>query len=302
MDYAIIVPTLNGGELWHRAAAAIRAQQPEPARIVVVDSQSTDDTAGVARQMGFEVRSIDRNAFDHGRTRQQAVDSLAGVEAVVFLTQDAVPQSKESVHNLVQALEDSKVGAAYGRQVPRESANPIEAHARLFNYPDQSRVKDRDDIPKLGLRTAFCSNSFAAWRVPALQQIGGFAADTIFAEDMQAAARLILAGYRIAYVADAACEHSHRYSTIEEMRRAFDIGVFHAANPWLIDAFGRAEGEGRKFVAAELGYVARSNAVYLPLVFVRTFAKVVGYSLGKRYQRLPRNMCRRLSLNGNFWK
>jgi rhamnosyltransferase len=301
MNYAIIVPTFNGGEQWQRAARALRTQIPTPKRILVVDSQSSDNTVAVAREMGFEVSSVSQNAFDHGKTRQDAVDSLTDVEVVVFLTQDAVLQSPHSAATLVDALACEKVAAAYGRQVPRTGANPIESYARLFNYPDQSQLRDKNSITEFGLRTAFCSNSFAAWRVAALKEIGGFADKTIFAEDMHAAARLILAGYRVAYVAQAVCEHSHNYSFAEEFRRSFDIGVFHSTNDWLMSDFGRAEGEGLKFVCSEMKYVSRKNPVYLPLVFSSTLAKVLGYFLGKRFNHLPRRFCRRMSYNRNYW-
>ncbi|MFE0678513.1 hypothetical protein ACFW26_34910, partial [Streptomyces sp. NPDC058867] len=42
--------------------------------------------------------------------------------------------------------------------------------------------------------------------------------------------------------------HSHSYSIGEEFRRYFDVGVMHARAPWLLDRFGKAEGEGKRFV------------------------------------------------------
>ncbi|VCW13919.1 hypothetical protein BANRA_01245 [Escherichia coli] len=39
-------------------------------------------------------------------------------------------------------------------------------------------------------------------------------------------AKAILAGYKVAYVADAVVKHSHNYSPIDEFKRYFDIGVF----------------------------------------------------------------------------
>ncbi|BBI49658.1 hypothetical protein HORIV_20790 [Vreelandella olivaria] len=63
---------------------------------------------------------------------------------------------------------------AFGRQLPHPDASPIAAHARYFNYPDESRVVATADIPRLGIKTAFLSNSFAAYRREALSARAGF--------------------------------------------------------------------------------------------------------------------------------
>lgn len=47
------------------------------------------------------------------------------------------------------------------------------------------------------------------------------------------AAKAILAGYQVAYAADAVVRHSHNYKPLEEFKRYFDIGVFHAQEKWI---------------------------------------------------------------------
>lgn len=301
MKYAIIIPTFNGGALWHSAIAAINMQQPKPDRVLVIDSGSIDDTVQACRDGGFEVIEIPNSDFDHGGTRQMAVDCLDGIGLVVMLTQDAVLESNDSIRRLLQAFKDEELGAAFGRQVPRLGASPIESHARLFNYPQNSTVRSKRDISELGLKTAFCSNSFSAWRQDALNSVGGFPGGMIFAEDMYVAAKMILAGKRVAYVADAVCVHSHHYSLKEDFQRAFDIGVFHNRETWLIQEFGRAEGEGKSFVISELNYILRSNALYIPISLVKTMAKILGYFMGKNEHLLSAKAKHAFSLNKNFW-
>ena len=74
----------------------------------------------------------------------------------------------------------------------------------------------------------------------------------IMAEDSLAAAKLLLAGWRIAYVAEAMVNHSHSFSIGEEFRRYFDIGVYHNRESWLTGNFGKPGGEGKRFVLSEL--------------------------------------------------
>jgi rhamnosyltransferase len=298
----IIVPVRNGGLRWREAAAALLRSVPEPEMVVVIDSSSTDGSDAVAADLGFRLERIDVRTFNHGRTRQEAVDRFgADRRFVIFLTQDAVVEGRETLTGLLSAFEDARVGAAYGRQVPHPGARPSEAHAVLFNYPADGGTRFLADGPRLGIRTGFLSNSFAAYRVEALKACGGFPRDLIMAEDAVVAMKMLLAGWGVRYCSDALVRHSHAYTLIEEMQRYFDIGVVHAQLPQLVHAFGNPEGEGARFMASELRYVWRAAPWLLPEVALRSVAKYAGYRLGRAFQRLPSGWCRRLSMTKGYW-
>ena len=300
-NVAVVVPVLDGGVVWQRAAEALCAQLPAPARVLVIDSGSTDGSVETAQACAFSVEHIDRRQFDHGGTRQRAVESLEGMDIVVFLTQDAVLQSPDSLATLLQAFGDPRVGMAYGRQLPRPHAGVLESHARHFNYPQNSGIRSFEDRTRLGIKTAFVSNSFAAYRRDALMQVGGFPGKLILAEDMVAAAKLLKAGWMVAYVADACAYHSHGYTTLQEFRRYFDIGVLHRDQHWLLEEFGQPEGEGSAFVRSELHSVLRHAPWLVPTLIMRTVAKYLGYRLGRAHGRIPRQLCRRLSMHRGYW-
>ena len=302
MNYSLVVPTLNGGVSWKRAAAAIASQQPKPLRILVIDSGSVDDTVPIAREHGFEVFCIDKADFDHGGTRQSGVNQLSEEEIVVFLTQDAILLGKDSVAQLVCAFENPDIGAAYGRQISVSGASLFEQHARSYNYPDESIVKTKASISSMGIKAAFCSNSFAAYRISTLQEVGGFPDHTLFAEDMLVAAKMILAGYSIAYQAGAQCEHWHDYTISQEFRRAFDIGVFHHRESWILKKFGGAEGEGGSLILTGLRKIAVENILELPVAVLKYLAKIAGYGAGRAENVLPTWLKRKLSMNRGFWK
>ncbi|MGO2147559.1 glycosyltransferase [Halomonas sp.] len=296
---AVCVPTLNAGALWPKWLECFsKAFGDTP--LLVVDSSSSDQTAALARDAGAEVVQIARGDFDHGATRDWALRHLTQ-DVVVFLTQDALPVDTTSLTALRTAFSDTNVAAAFGRQLPHRDATPIAAHARLFNYPAVSRVVSKQDIPRLGIKTAFLSNSFAAYRRQALLAAGGFPHGTILSEDMLAGARLLQADWKLAYCADARVFHSHNYSLLEEFRRYFDIGVFHQQERWLIDWLGRAEGEGARFVTSETRYLLRHAPWCLPEAALRTLLKYAGYRLGQAHHHLPNNMKRRCSMNRRFW-
>ena len=301
LQTALVLPTLDAGADFVIWLDALRTQTIRPDRLLLIDSSSSDSTANLAREFGFEVRSIERNAFSHGGTRRQSVELLADSDVVIFMTQDAFLASPEALARLLRWFDDPHVGAVYGRQLPRKGAKSIEAHARLYNYPSESLIKTRSDIPQLGLKTSFISNSFAAWRRVALLEAGGFPTHTIQNEDAFVASRLILAGWKVAYAADAEVYHSHPFTWGQEFRRYFDIGVFHARDPWIRQQFGHAGGEGLKFVRSELHYLRRKQPTAIPSAIIRTGLKLLGYKLGHIEKRLPLGLKRRLSANQSYW-
>jgi len=299
---AVLVPTLNAGAHWSDWIKALQAQTLRPLRVLVQDSASQDATAQRASDAGFEVQPIARRDFSHGGTRQLGLQRVAGsVDFLVCLTQDAVLASPLALELLIAAFQDEAVGAAFGRQLPHVDATPIAAHARLFNYPATSRRVTLADAPRLGIKTCFLSNSFAAYRVRDLLQVGGFPPQVILGEDTAVAARLLQAGKAVQYQADACVHHSHNHTVLQELQRSFDIGVFHARESWLRQAFGSASGEGFRFVKSELRILLHQAPWLIPSAVWRTGLKLLGYRLGRAERWLPRALKRRLGLFRGYW-
>lgn len=296
----MIVPTLNAADGWSQFAAPLAASI-EPRRVLVIDSESADGTRELAVVSGFQVCSIRRAEFDHGGTRQMAAAMLPEADILVYLTQDAILSSPDAISRLIAVFDDPQIAVAYGRQLPRIGASAVEAHGRLFNYPTRSEIRDLRDRDRLGFKTIFVSNSFAAYRRSALMEVGGFPATTIFGEDTITAGKLLLAGYKVAYIAEAAVYHSHPHTWQHEFKRYFDIGVLHGRERWLLDQFGGAGGEGRRFVASEVRYLLHHDALGIPDAIFRTALKYIGYRCGRAENKLSLAMKRRFSMNSRYW-
>ncbi|MGD0798074.1 MAG: glycosyltransferase [Acidobacteriaceae bacterium] len=298
---AVVIPTINAKSVWASLSTGLRLQGIPASQVLIVDSSSNDGTRELARAEGYEVVRIDRNDFNHGGTRQSALDWVPWASIVVYLTQDAALATPDSLDHLLSAFEDKNVGVAYGRQLPRPGAGPIEAHARLFNYPPQSDIRDFESRHTLGIKATFLSNSFAAYRVDALLEVGGFPSDVIMAEDALVTGKLLLAGWKAAYVAEAQVYHSHAFTIAEEFRRYFDTGVYHRKEVWLRERFGNPAGEGKRFVMSELAFLTPRHLHLVPQALLRDVAKVIGYKLGLRQARLGAGWSRRLSYHKSYW-
>ncbi len=301
MTVGVLVPTLNAGLNWNNFLESIEMQSAKITCKIILDSGSKDNTVSLSKKYGFEVLNIDKEDFDHGYARQILANSSSGTDIFIYLTQDCILASQDSMKCLMEAFKDPKVAIAYGRQLPRKEAGLLESHARLFNYPAVSKVKSLEDKHTMGIKTASCSNSFAAYRKEALQDVGGFPHNSIFGEDVIVGGQMLIKGWKIAYVADAEGYHSHDYTIAEEFKRYFDIGVFHKTNDWLLKEFGSASGEGFKYVKSELNTILKNNPLLLPKMFTSTIAKWLGYRLGLNYQKLPRNYIQLFSMHKSYW-
>ena len=300
MRIACIIPTFNGN---YELARLLDSLQKQTAQFdtFIVDSNSKDGTGDLARDRVGNVRVIPAVEFNHGGTRQLMVDNNPDYGVYVFLTQDACLADTDAVAKVVQPFTDPKVGAVCGRQLPHLDATPLAQHARFFNYPEGNQVKSITDVPKLGIKTAFMSNSFAAYRGEALKAVGGFPVHVIFAEDMYIAAKMLLSGWKIAYAGDAECRHSHNYSAAEEFKRYFDMGVFHAREPWIRQRFGGAGGEGMRYVKSELRFLGLRHFHLWPNAILRNGVKLLGYKLGQQESKLPISLKRKLGMYTRYW-
>ncbi|MDM4397168.1 glycosyltransferase family 2 protein [Klebsiella oxytoca] len=301
-NFFIAIPTFNGGQVWETVAKSIKKNCPKDTSIFIIDSGSKDNTLGIAHELGFNVSTIESKNFNHGATRNLLADlAPAECDVVIFLTQDAIPQHG-FVERIVSVFNDENVVCAYGRQLPHDDANPIASHARYFNYPMETHIYSADDISVKGLKTVFMSNSFSAYRLSVFKKLGGFPSNTILCEDMYYTAKAIKNGFKSAYIADAKVKHSHNYHIIEEFRRYFDIGVFHANEPWIRKEFGGAGGEGKKFISSEFNYLLKRSVKYIPLAFINNFMKLLGYKIGLNYKKLPVSFTKWCSMHKAYWK
>lgn len=302
MKVAVIIPTRNGGELWKKTLSSIASQSKYIDNVIIIDSNSSDDTVSSASAIASNCIPISENDFDHGGTRNLACQSIhEDVDVVVFMTQDAILASPSSLYNLISAFDDPEVAAAYGRQLPHEDATAISCHAREFNYPSQGYRSSLKSKQSMGLKTVFMSNSFSAYRLSVFRELGGFPEKTILCEDMHFTARAVLAGYSIAYVPNATVYHSHNYTAVDEFKRYFDIGVFHRNEPWIRETFGGAGRVGQRFINSELSYLIRVAPGWIPPACVNNLMKFLGYKLGAHYERIPMKLRKIFSMHEHYW-
>lgn len=307
LEVDVIIPVYRPTRKFLELLDMLESQSLSIGKIILINTekryfdQLTVGTNFWEKHKKLVVEHITKEEFDHGGTRNFGV-SLSKAPYFIMMTDDAVPADEQLAERLLAPFEDEKVGMAYARQMPAEECGVIERYTRSFNYPDTSCLKSAEDLKNMGIKAFFASNVCAAYRRDVFDRLKGFTDHTIFNEDMIYARGILNAGYQIAYVADAKVVHSHNYSGKEQLRRNFDLGVSHADYPEIFSGLS-TESEGIRLVKKTCACLFKLGKPWLVFKLVwQSGCKYLGYFLGKRYKKLPRNMIKNLSMNKGYWK
>ena len=319
MDIDVIIPVYRPGEDLVALLNRLYAQTVEIHKIILVETVDNGEETSIVeaesreratsaeeeetsillhlqkKYKKIELYSVKKEDFDHGMIRRMAVEK-SDADIFVMMTQDALPADRRLIENITAPLKED-VAVSYARQLPRKNCRVIERFTRQFNYPDGSRLKGKEDLETLGIKTYFCSDVCAAYRREIYEKLGGFAEKAIFNEDMLFAAKAVEAGYKIAYTAEARVLHSHNYSLSQQFRRNFDLGVSQAEHPEVFKKVP-SEKEGGRMVKETTAYLFTTGKVFLiPYFYLQCVSRYAGYFLGMHYKMLPAKTVKKYTAN-----
>lgn len=229
MRVSIVLPVRNAGPDLDGLLAGIRAQRHDfgEVEVLAVDSGSSDGTPERLEAFGARVLRIAPETFDHGGTRDLAIEAAHGA-VVVLLVQDATPGDERWLANLVREFDDPSVAGVWCRQIARPDAPSVTAlrlseslhgarESRIARLPPGRKLADLDPFDRLAL----CSfdNVCSAVRKSVWRTIRF--GPCAFAEDMIWGKAAIEAGHTIVYTSNAFVVHSHDRSVAYEYRRTY---------------------------------------------------------------------------------
>lgn len=339
MKVDMIIPVYRPDDTFCLLLQGLREQTFLIHRLILLNTEETlwEEASArlpLAEHLGklpceWTLRHVRKADFDHGGTRMLGAE-LSDADVIVFMTQDAVPADPYLIRRLVEPFEKKEresvmteerpqpdgasvcgvtapdgsgvVAVTYARQLPNENCRTVESYTRQFNYPDTGCRKSREDIPRLGIKTFFCSDVCAAYRRDLFFALGGFETPVIFNEDMFFAAKAVRAGYVVEYVAGARVIHSHNYTAAQQFHRNFDLAVSQADHPEIFAGIC-SESEGIRLVKSTVGYLCRIGKPWLVAQLVWQCAgKYAGYFMGKRYRRLSRKRILKYTMSPDYWR
>ncbi|MCQ2191445.1 MAG: glycosyltransferase [Paludibacteraceae bacterium] len=304
MTIDVIIPTCNPGNELLQILGNLERQTIKPNKIFIMNTitgQCNVDVFNATYKVSenIEIRHLESKDFDHANTRNDGA-RLSNADYLLFLTQDAIPTDSHLLENLARN-HDENVIVSFGQQIADKN-NKLEYLARAFNYKPQSYIKSEKDKKEMGIKVLFCSNACAMYNRKAFWELNGFNSNSIFNEDMLFAYKVIKSGYSIAYESDAKISHTHHYTCWKVLNRYFDQGVSQKDNEKIFKEFSSL-GEGQKQAKYIIGTLWKEHDYKNLVTFVaQSASKLVGFFLGKHYTCLPKGLCKKLSLNKNYWK
>lgn len=211
----VVIRTLNEAEHIATCLQTLARQRPGfDLDTLVVDSGSTDATVALARAHGARVHEISPDAFDYSKAINVGMEQVRG-DLVVILSAHAVPVDDDWLASMVAPFADARVAGVASRQIPWDGA-PLREVLRLAReFPETGRTyAEPDGEPVLFSNAASCVRR-SVWReqpftLPA-------------AEDIEWARRVVDAGWRVVYQAEAAVHHSHDESPRAQAQRMIDV-------------------------------------------------------------------------------
>lgn len=266
----LIIPILNPNESFlSDLLPRLHGQSLQP-QILLINSGSFIPDGD------YKLVNILKKDFNHANTRNIALNYPA--DFYLFMTQDTLPVDSYLIENLLKTFDEPDIVVTYARQCPYPDANAIEVYARETNYPLHSRIKSKSDLPELGIKTFFCSDSCAMYRGSYFRTVGGFAKDLNTNEDMEFAARAILCEKKIAYCAEAKVYHSHNFSMKQVWNRYRQFGKFFAQNDWIlytVAQYNKLTSTGIRQAIDELKYLLRTSPLSIPKSILLSFIKYI---------------------------
>ena len=180
-------------------------------RVVVVDNGSSDETLGVARDLGAVVLRRHNRGFAAG---VNAGAAAARGSAFAVLNPDVAFAAPDVAHRLARHLESPAVGmAAPGLELPggalqdsaREVPSPVDLCRRRFWRQRPDEVRSERPVA-----VAWVVAACLVIRREAFEAVGGFDERYfLYFEDVDFAVRLRRAGYAIVYDPTVRVLHAH---------------------------------------------------------------------------------------------
>lgn len=261
--------------------------------IVVVDSQSLDNTIDIARNYRARIVKINAQEFTHGRARNMGASVSKG-NYLVFCNQDAVPANANWLQNLILPLYRKSIAGSYSRQIAPAGVPRSESLFLQRYYPRESRINTQYTLSNRPEDFVLFSTVSAALRRDMWDKFK-FNEKIIMSEDQEIAYRILLSGYRIAYASESVVLHGHSYSLPNAFKRYFDSGWSMRSIPQI--APQNPAGNLHFFVSMWKDIVSDNDASILSRAsgIMHLVAKSFGFGLGQFAPYMPATLRSRLS-------
>ena len=221
---SVVIPTYNGENYIEKLISSLTDQEGiKKIEIIIIDSQSSDDTVKICEENGIVPIKIMQKDFSHSYARNLGASKATG-DYILFMTQDALPSNKYWIYNMVTPIIKHNVVAVSCMELPREDCE-LAYRVECNNFAKYIGIIKTDKIGKLPKRP----NYETIRKNAQLNDVSCVISKAIFeefkyfgdyAEDLEMGVRLIKSGYKIALLSSERVIHSHNRSCGYYLRRS----------------------------------------------------------------------------------
>lgn len=228
LSIAVVVVNWNAGAYLDKCLQSLKTQTLKPARIMVVDNASTDDSLkGLEEKFSdCEFIKLETNT-GFAFANNFAVTRADDCDWVAFLNPDAFART-DWLEKLSQAVNEFPECASFGSHMLRHASDRMDGTADVYHVCGSAWRRDHGILSAKVERKAqeiFSPCAAASFiRRDVFKEAGGFD-ENFFAyfEDVDLGFRLQLKGHPCRYVPDAVVEHVGSATT----SRYSDFAVYH---------------------------------------------------------------------------
>jgi GT2 family glycosyltransferase len=225
---AVVVINWNSGAYLHKCLQSLKNQTLKPARIIVVDNASTDESLeGLEEKfLNYEFIKLETNT-GFAFANNFAVEKADDCDWIAFLNPDAFA-SPDWLEKLSKAVEKYPECVSFGSHMLRHGSNQIDGTGDVYHVCGSAWRRDHGALSsKIArqMQEIFSPCAAASFiRRDVFSEAGGFD-ENFFAyfEDVDLGFRLQLKGYVCRYVPDAVVKHVGSATT----SRYSDFAVYH---------------------------------------------------------------------------
>ena len=129
---SIIIRTYNESEYIENLLIALKSQTLKDIEIILVDSESTDNTVEIAQKYCDRIINIKKSEFTFGYSLNKGIEQ-ATHNHLVLISAHTIPCNKTYLEKLTKPLSDLSVAMVYGKQVG-------DVYSRFPEYQDLLRT------------------------------------------------------------------------------------------------------------------------------------------------------------------
>ncbi|MBI5065428.1 glycosyltransferase [Candidatus Woesearchaeota archaeon] len=205
---SIIIRSKNEEAWIKRCLSALKHQKEKNFEIILVDNESNDRTAEIAKEFGCQIVNLPSNDFNYSKALNIGIENSKG-DFVICLSAHCIPSGPLWLTNLIKNFQRPDVAAVYGKQEPLPESNMFDKRDLWMLFGDEKRIQHK---------AHFFDNANSAIRRTVWEQFR-FNENINGKEDWDFARKILEKGHKIVYEPNASVHHYHGINQARDEKR-----------------------------------------------------------------------------------